>query len=271
MTIKTRNRLTIILLLISIAFLLSDAIILFYTVYSGTFSWPDAQIHRFLLHISSSRHTFIAAVISIFVFLFYVSASTTYLSLEFEKTQSTEIIYFSVFLTGCLIESVRIFFPLLNLWHSFSSFSLFCGRTVIFGRTLAPLGLLATAIASGTEQRQNVERNLVILFIAAIITAAKMPLDTATVSPACLIPWGQDSAFSIVRILILAATAFSLFFNSRTMDRKEQTFIGFIILAVGYIICCVILNFETLVIGSTLLYAGTGIYLQALHRQYLWQ
>jgi hypothetical protein len=271
MTIKSRNILLLLLLIISLCLLLTDATLLFYNLYKGTFIAPDSFFEQYQPGFFIKGYRFGAVILSLFIFLVYVSASVYYIYLQFEKTQSTEIIYFSLFLCGCLTESVRLCIPLFDLWHSLSSFLLFTGRIVLFGRTLAPLALLFDAVFSGTEQRQYVERNLIILIVVSIMTALLIPLDTAVVLPNCCVRWGEGRTFLIVRILILAATAVSLFINSFILGNKEKAPYGFLVLAAGYEICCYASAYPAAAAGAILLFSGTAVYLGSLHRQYLWK
>ena len=271
MTIKTRNILLLVLLIVSLSLLLADSTLLFYNLYKGTLTAPDTFPVKRVPIFFTGGYSFSAVILSIFIFLIYAAISVFYVYFEFEKTQSTEIIFFAMFLVGCLSESLRLCIPFFNLWHTISSFLVFSGRIVIFGRTIAPLALLFVAVFSGTEQRQYVERNLIILIIVAVTIALLLPLDTVNVLPNCCVLWGFSSAFLVVRILVLAATALSLFINSFAMGRTEKTPYGFLGLAVGYEICCYSSSYASLIPGAALLFAGTAVYLGSLHSQYLWK
>ncbi|MCK9171021.1 MAG: hypothetical protein M0P01_11470 [Treponema sp.] len=271
MTIKSRNIFLLILLVTSLCFLLTDATLLFYNLYKGTFIPPDTFFDQKMPFFFIKGYRFSAVIFSLFIFLIYVSVWIYYIYVQFEKTQSTEIIFFALFLCGCLTESVRLYIPLFNLWHSLSTFLIFSGRLVIFGRTLAPLALLFDGVFSGIEQRQYVERNILILFVVSIMTALLIPLDTAVVLPNCCIRWGEGRAFLILRILVLTTTAVSLFINSFMLGNKEKAPYGFLALAAGYEICCYTTSYPAAAAGCLLLFAGTAVYLGDLHRQYLWK
>lgn len=271
MTIKYRNILLLILLIFSILLLLTDSTLLFYNLYKGTLSGPDTFPAGNLPSFFIKGYTFSAVLLTLFIFLIYVCVSVYYIYIEFEKTQSTEIIFFAVFLFGCLSESIRLCVPFFNLWHSLSTLLVFTGRVVIFGRTIAPLALLFDAVFSGTEQRQYVERNLIILFVVSIMISILMPLDTAIVLPNCCIRWGEGEAFLVIRLLILSVTAISLFINSFSLGNKEKAPYGFLALAAGYEICCYASSYIAAGVGGILLFAGTAVYLASLHNQYLWK
>lgn len=271
MTIKTRNISILILFFVSVATLLTACIILAYMIRSNSFVVPYNSFQKVFLRFSSNRYTFLTSLISIFVLLAYVSFAAIYFVVSFEKTQSTEIIFFSLFLVACLCEGIRIFIPIFDLWESHSYIAIIIGRIEIFGRMLAPLSLLAVAIASGTEQRQDVERNIAIIVIISVTIVRFLPIDSMHISLQCLVPWGKNSFFSTTRLLIIVAADISQIINARLLDRDLTSIVGFVILSIGYLITCITFSFFTLILGTILLSVGSVIYLRGLHKQYLWQ
>ncbi|MBQ9237817.1 MAG: hypothetical protein IJ191_00655 [Treponema sp.] len=271
MTIKTRNYCTLILFFCAVAALLTNVILLAYAISTGQFTPPDLPQQRMLWHLYSNRYTFISAFISLFLLQLYGAAISLYFVIAFEKTQSTEIVFLLLFVIGCLLEGVRVLIPLFNLWHSYSSLTQICGRAVLFGRTLNPLALLAVAIASGPDQRQNIERNIMLLLGTATVAAALLPIDITHVSPQGFFPWGNGTSLSIARMLIILAAIISQFVSAFWADKLFRLTVGFAALAIGYVVTCGIFSITTLVIGIALLGGGSVYYVQQLHRHYLWQ
>lgn len=270
MTIKTRNLSTLILFFISIAIFLANVILLVYTISSGIFTFPENTQQKIFFQFTSNKYTFISAVISIFIFMLYVSTITICFVILFEKTHSTEIIFFSMFLIACLFESFRILIPFMNLWNSFSLIATISGRAVIFGRMLAPISLLASVVASSSEQRQNVERNIAILVILSLISTWFLPLDSTHPSVTCIFPCGSI-VFSSVRVLIIATVATSQILNTISFGMGMQYAVSLIVLSVGYLVLCITFSIFTLVFGTLLLSSGSALYLKNLHAQYLWR
>ena len=221
MTIKTRNYFFLALVIVFSMCLLAASAMLGYSIHSGTLTRPDVFPVERIAGFYMKGYSFIATIAAIFIFALYALFAVVYLHIEFEKTQSTEVIFFALFLIGCFAETVRLCVPLFNLWHELSAFLLFTGRTVLFARTLAPTALLFDAIFSGTEARQHVERNLVILIMVSVMISMLMPLNTAIVLPNFCIKLGSGKAFITVRALILAAAILSLFVNARS-ERKTH-------------------------------------------------
>lgn len=270
MTIKTRNRLLLVLLAVSTVLLLTGLFLVIFHYITHTIAKPPAAFLPSNGRVFFLRYSFRAVILSIFTMALYVVISSFFLFIEFEKTQSTEIIYFSMFLVGCLTEIMRLSLPIFNLWDSYSLFFMFCGRIIVTGRVLAPASLLFMAIASGTEQRQNLERNLIIITAASFLTAVIIPLNTATISPLCVVEWGYAKLFFVVRILILCTTALSLLIVNATNGGRKRTAFMFLFLATGYIILCSAQNYLSFTAGAALLLGGSTAFLNQIHKMYLW-
>ena len=271
MTIKTRNYFFLALVIVFSMCLLAASAMLGYSIHLGTLTRPDVFPVERIAGFYMKGYSFIATIAAIFIFALYALFAVVYLHIEFEKTQSTEVIFFALFLIGCFAETVRLCVPLFNLWHELSAFLLFTGRTVLFARTLAPTALLFDAIFSGTEARQHVERNLVILIMVSVMISMLMPLNTAIVLPNFCIKLGSGKAFITIRALILAAAILSLFVNARSLGTKDASPFGFAAAAFGYEISCYATSYAAAAAGGILLFAGTAVYLKTLHRKYLWQ
>ena len=205
MTIKTRNYFFLALVIVFSMCLLAASAMLGYSIHSGTLTRPDVFPVERIAGFYMKGYSFIATIAAIFIFALYALFAVVYLHIEFEKTQSTEVIFFALFLIGCFAETVRLCVPLFNLWHELSAFLLFTGRTVLFARTLAPTALLFDAIFSGTEARQHVERNLVILIMVSVMISMLMPLNTAIVLPNFCIKLGSGKAFITIRFSSMSA------------------------------------------------------------------
>lgn len=270
MTIKTRNKATLILLFFSLSALIANTIIFIHMVRTNSLTVPLSTGNKVFGIFFENKFTFTTSIISIFIFLVYVSSCLMYLVIAFGKTQSIEIIFFSLFLIGCLTECVRILIPILNLWNSFTPIAIFCGRAVIFGRTLAPLSILSVAIVSGNSQRQNVERNIAIVVIISIIMANYIPLNNIHISLQCIIPWGKETLFSTACFLILLVANISQIINVYILEREIKSYIWFAIVCAGYMVLCITFSILTLIAGSILLIGGTIFYLNNLHDEYVW-
>lgn len=236
--------------------------------YTGHISQPEFVPYTFLQNFFLTKYNFTAVIISIFLFLLYTTIVFLFINVEFEKTQSTEIIYFAVFLIGCVLESVRICIPLLNLWDSSIYFLMFCTRLIIFARTIAPLALLISVVCSATEYRQYVEQNLLLMTIVSIILALMVPVNSTQLLPTGCYPYNYGL---LLRIILISLTFISQIFKNVINKTKGIAMpLGMALLSIGYLMLLESYSYLFTGIGFTAIMTGTFIYLKDLHRQYLW-
>lgn len=270
MTIRTRNRINFFLIFISLSVIASIGILLPFHFFSGKLSVPTDIPYTQLQNFFLTRFNFFAVLISIAVFPVYAFIMLLYMNIEFEKTQSTEIIYFSIFLIACLIEPVRLTFPFNNLWHAETSLSLFSSTLTMFGRILATLSLLFAVIYNKTESRQYVEQNLLLLFVVSIYISILMPFNTQNALPLCHLDFGYNTVFIYSQLALFAAAILTQLIPF-LQDTKQHPFpFGMILLCGGYTCLCNTYNFLLLIAGTALLFTGSISYLKALHTMYLW-
>ncbi|MDE5899491.1 MAG: hypothetical protein K2H09_09570 [Treponemataceae bacterium] len=268
MTIRTRNRILFFLMFISMTLILGLGIISTTQHLTGKFTEPDAIPAQLLQRAMPFRFHFMTVIMAIFILLIYAFINFLYINVEFEKTQSTKIIYFAVYLIGCLAESARLCVPLMNLWHSSSLVASLCSRIVLFGRTIAPLSLLFAVVYNDDKHRQDIEQNLVILLIVSIVIAKIIPLNTAAMLPVCRFGWGGSALFTTMRYIIIVVTAISQILLAIQSNVGSKYPYGFLLLAAGYMILCDTYCPAEFVAGTAAIISGTFIYLKNLHRMY---
>ncbi|MGP1458377.1 MAG: hypothetical protein ACTTKL_03610 [Treponema sp.] len=275
MTIKTRNTAILFITFFSLCLILSAGLLTGLKLSSGSFVFPPNPraygAHTFMQDFILTQFHFLPVALSVFVFTVYVFVSLLYVYVEFEKTQSTEVVYFSLFLIGCSLEAARLLFPLLDLWQRVSSVAVLSSRIVIFARTLAPLSLLFASVYSSSEYRQYTEQNVLILFIAALSLAMFAPLNTAEILPVCRIKTGYEPMFKTVQFLILGIAVAAHITKSAVSGKQKKLPAAVVLISAGYVILCSADNYIALAAGSAALISGTFLYLKNLHNKYLWQ
>lgn len=255
---------------ISLAVFLTLGIICGIQIYSNNFHVPENNPYIIMQNSFFTRMNFQAIVISIFALILYSFAFFLYMDISFEKTQSTEIIYFSLFLTGCLVEGIRILFPLMNLWNSGSVSLIIITKILLSARFFSPLCLLFLVIYSNYESRQYVEQNVVILFFSAAGGAICCPLNTDSILPIGYIQTGLQNQFFGMRIVILLVALISLIIKAKQSHLNYKFTIGFAFLIIGYLMLIQTYNYALLIFGTAFLVSGTIFFLKDLHSQYLW-
>lgn len=269
MIIKVRNRILLCLTMLSITILVASALFAGIKIYYGINDFPydfSVKVSKFFF----LTPTVYSTISSVFILLIYVITSLFYISVQFEKTQSSEIIYFSLFLFSLLFEFVRIFIPCLNLYDSYSRITSIISRLVLFSHVLSPLSLLYISIQNLPEHRQNVERNLTILLIISAMISVTVPLDSKEMTLTCRLKFGFESEFLIFWGLFTLITFISLLQNNFSENSKSKMPLGFLLLAFGYKILCTTPVLISILAGTVLLITGTVIFLKELHKKYLW-
>lgn len=262
MTIRTRNKALQTLFIICIILIIASAALLIRSmiikhVLPGPFEVKGYQRG--------------AVIASAFLMLLYAAAASRLMLVQFEKTQSTEIVYFVLFLIAVLNDTARLCVPFFGLWKTASSAVNAIGRTVLFGRILAPLSLICAAAFSDPRERTNTNRNITLLFALSVAVSIAIPINTAVMEQNFAPRWGEGQVVSYAMAAILITAVLSFFISSYTQGQGFRSAIFVLMLIVGYVLLCNALTYFTAVIGGAALFLGTALYLTELHKQYLWK
>ena len=269
MTIRTRNRLNIILFIISTLILFAETFLLIWQILTK-------NLNIQLLYTSKStffltKYNPYIVIASLYYQIMYVSVSSMILFRSFEKTQASDIVYFYLFLVACLVDSFRLLIPLLDISETYSNLLIFCGNASLFARLLIPLSLLCTTILGTVEQRQEIEKNIFIILLISIFFAQIIPLNTAVTSPNYSVNYAFKKTINISSMLIIAASIVYLFIENTNHLYSQKTTAGFSLLAIGIYMLFDSTNLLKFTLASVFLSAGTFLYLKELHNQYLWK
>lgn len=269
MTVKTRNRLSLGLFVIAISIFAFDALILVLKILRNDFdisSLPDYGMGRGFL--TNYNPYFVIA--ALFVQILYVITTSFLLFRIFEKTQASEIVYFHLFLVSCLIDSFRLWVPLFNAFNSYSNLLVFCGNAVVFAKLLIPFSLLFTVYMGDVEKRQDIEKNIFILFCTAFFFAYYIPLNTAITKPNFSVDYSFSTILNITTAVIIVSCTVHLFIQNYHNRRSQKTAFGYPLLFVGMSILFHSVSILYFIIAIPTLTVGTILYLKGLHNQYLW-
>lgn len=264
MTIKKRNNALWILMIIAIVSLASSFVFLLHGIIT----------HRFAAGASGNiifGYRTGAVYASLFLLLIFVAVSSRFMFVEFEKTQSTEIVYLLLFVFAVLCDTVRLYVPFFGLWQAASSAVNAIGRTLLFGRTLAPLSLIFAAAFSDARERTNTDRNFVILLGLSIAVSVVIPVNTAIIEHNFAPRWGEGHIVAAVIALLLLTAVASFFISSYTQGLGARCPLSVAAFCAGYALLCSASSYFVLVIGTAALFCGTAFYLIELHKQYLWK
>ena len=277
MTLKTRNRLFLFFLIIAVLCGVFNILLFLKALLSNAIIFPTpTKFTRFMRIFAGSepfKYSFYAVLGGILFFHLYVILVAAFTTFHFEKTQALEVIYFYCFLLGCLMESARLVTVTFNLWRTTSITFLVLQRITIAGRLLAPMSLLFASLFNGSDQRENVEQNIVILFVVAALTGITFPVETTKITSTFEALWGFREMFAVICLLLLAASILAMVYTGLTnkiTEMRRET-IGYIIMMAGYYLLWVTDNYMFLGLSMGMLSAGTFYYLHSLHSIYLWK
>ena len=274
MTLKIRNRFFKIFSFFSVCTVAAAALVLFTTTLGQKVMPPPTEIRTiptFAIEFFS-KCSFPMTICSIFILLFFVIIAGIFAIMHFQKTQSTELIFFFAFLGGILCEAFRILIISLGLWVTFSDSLLILGKLILFGRVMAALSFFFASLLSETSRRNEVERNFLMLIVISALIAAITPLNTARITSTGMATIGFSKMYTTFKITIIVLCALMFLYNAIREEKPSFNWLSasFLVLFMGYEIMtnsdCAI----TTVTGTLLLYLGTTQYLLTLHKIYLW-
>jgi hypothetical protein len=190
----------------------------------------------------------------------------------FEKTQTPEILFVTLFVLSFSLEGMRIITLLQTTWVVPILYLLMSSRVLLFGRFFGLFSLFAASVyAAGLDK----QKELNIVFIMAIITlmiTLRIPIDVLTWDSSYNMINGYNSVFRMVEIGILFITVMSFFISAWSKGNAEYMVIG-----VGSFLAFVgrnlVLSADAwlgAVPGLLLLATGTWFICTRLHKVYLW-
>jgi len=260
---------TLIFFIISIAFLMLGTFFTLYQFFSHGIELP--QVYQ--KNISNNlllKYNPIYVFAGIFILMVYICVTSLIIYHSFEKTQAPDIVFFLLFLAACLCDTSRLLVPIFKLSGTYSLFLLKVGNIHLFARLLAPLALMGNTVMSTEDFRQSTDRNCIILIIIAMFFAEMIPLNTAVIFPNFCISYGYENAIRAFCGIICAVSTISLFRTNQKNEYRQIMTLGFLLLCVGYSLIFYCYNLLGLISGTLLLGGGSYLYLNEVHKHYLW-
>lgn len=271
MTIKVRNRLNLTIFILSLIFLIFAFVFIGYQHIYTNFSLPEV----YLTNQTSSNFLFgynpYVVILSILFELFYAVLVLFLVRRNFFKTQSSIVLFFITYLTGCVFDSFRILIPLFHISGTFSQALLIIGDTSLFGRLLSTFSLMMIALFTLDDQPVQTDRNLLLLIVFSLFVAAIIPMNTAKILPTFNVSYGYSHIVFILIIIVEVLSVFTVFITNYRNESSQLQTLGFALLIAGYMLLIYTTNLFMLIIAYILLGVGTGIYMFQLHNNYLWR
>jgi hypothetical protein len=213
-----------------------------------------------------------APFMSMLAAVFYSLISLTLIYYFFEKTQSPEIFFVSLFVMSLAFEVLRIMVPLKITLELSNMYLLWTSRALIFGRYFGLFSLFSASIcASGLEIQK--QQNVVFAIIAAaLIIALGIPIDGLSWDSSLTMILGFSGMFIVVDTAILLITVVSFLVSSYTRGIKEYILVGLGIFLIftGRNMLLHADTWAVLISGLIILAVGTWAVCTQLHKVYLW-
>ncbi len=276
MTLIIRNRLLFTFSIISVIFITAVTGCSIVSIVNGTAAIPEQVERLFVLPetVPLLSYNFFASVSAIVLLTLYACGVTFILYVNFEKTQSPEIIYFTGFLCGCLLEGVRLCLPIFNLWQYYVNVYIFIGRVLFFGKMLAVLSFVFLVLLSIKQNaQQDADKNILVILAAAGGFSVIIPIDTLQMLSNCSVKFGYGNLFTTLTVIciIVAFTAMRLYGSSIGSAEYRKASVGYAALITGYAVLTIADAFLIVIAGAVLLFAGTAYFLKKLHNYYMWK
>lgn len=203
---------------------------------------------------------------------FYVPITVLILYFKFEKTQSSLIILFTVFLLGNQLEISRLLIALLNLQQSFSAIYLLFGNLALMGKIIALFSFFLISSECRNSQKLDAEIDLLLILAISIFITVCIPLNTNDCTKTFAIKYGFSKTVLVLFVTIMLLTVSTFAISYRKSENKSilklLTSYLHIIIGLHLLTDTNILIF--ILIGAMLLVFGTDLYMKALHKMYLW-
>lgn len=276
MTVTARNRVMILLFLITIPLVLLlglriPAIVAGVDVFSSMGVQRSQGLFQTAGGFLFSRSALAVLVSALYLPLFSALAQAN-LYWHFEKTPVPEVFYLSLFLGSLAPESLRGLFissfsqPLPMAW------TLVLGRILVFARMFGLFSFFAASLVACNQDFRKHGRGSFAIVGVSILLASGLPLDTLSwLSTATPVPLFRDMLF-IIETVILLLTCLSFLASSFIREAPELRSLAVLALLVvlGRDALLYGDSYASMGFGAVCLSVGFLFMARRIHRYYLW-
>ena len=269
MTLRHRNKIILGLFYITFAFFLLYIGLFVFSIITQKLTFPEIS------NISNKSTFFLfkyspyAIIVSCFIEVIFSCVILRTIYRSFEKTQSTQILYLSLFFLSIAIDSCRIFIPLFNLNNIFSKQINFIGHALIFSKFLSLLSLALTNYSNPDEPIQNNERTCIVIIVVSLFFSFFIPINNTSILQNYSVSYGYYNTINKALFIIIILNCISLFFYNKENDYSQITTISFTVMSIGYYYLIFATSIFELILSATMMGFGIRYYIKELHDQYL--
>ncbi len=270
MTLKARNRYIFSYAVLSTLLTAGIFILFAYnTFFSG--SSPNSKYSFQPDHFSLFSGCSEAVIAGIFLMTLYLPVSGFFLHAHFEKTPSTEISFFLLFLLGSTSEYFRILIPLFHSAGTYSQMLIFIGKSLFWGRTVSLISLLLVGIYGDPEHRVRIEQIILISTALMMFLAMQLPVNNSVITKAFSIPCGYSKIIYGFYGILSVLTVLIFILKGKETENPGYYRIGVysIVIIIAKHIVTASDVFFLILTGMILLCFATFRYLEAIHKMYV--
>ncbi len=213
------------------------------------------------------------SILALIVFSLYVPIIGFTLYSTFEKTKSSEILFYAAMLFGIYAETFRLGIPIFSLNASYTLFLRTIVRTAFFGQVQVLLAILFQGIIATRDSSRESDKFVGIISVTALIFSVIIPINVTNINLSFSANYGFDRLFSNIRILFIIVTLGTMLLSSTSKKfvAYKKASIWFSVLCFAYLLLIHCTTLLFLSSGSLLLIVGTIMFLQHLHTYYMWK
>jgi len=217
-----------------------------------------------------SAHASIAAIA---IYPFFALVGLLYILFAFEKTQTVEITFFAACLFAISFEALRLFIPLYQTWIHGDFLAIAISRAVLVSRIFVLLALLASGIFTTGQTAQQLGPSVFLLAFFSFGLGSAIPINSSRMSGNFLVVPGYAGMISLFMLLLgfLAVLSYLIPGKLRGIPEYRHAAGGLILFLAGYALLSLCDSWVFFGSGAALFIAGSCIYLERIHRYYLWQ
>lgn len=269
MTLRNRNKIILCLFYITFAFFVLYVGLFVYSIITHTLTFPEIKDISNKSTFFLFKYSPYAIIASCFIEIIFSCVILRTLYRSFEKTQSSHILYLSLFLIAIAIDSCRIFIPLINLNNIFSKQIEFIGHALIFSKILSLLSLVLTNYSNPEEPVQNNEGTCIVIIVVSLFFSFFIPINNTSILQNFSVSYGYNIIINKALFVIIILNCIALFFYNRENDYSQITTIAFTVMSIGFYYLIFSTSIFELIISSIMLSVGIRYYIKELHDQYL--
>ncbi len=213
------------------------------------------------------------SIISLGIFSLYVPIIGFTIFFTFEKTKSSEILFYTAMLLGIFLETFRLGIPIFSLNTGYTLFFRTIARTVFFGQIQVMIAILFQGIIASRDASRESDKYIGIISVIALIFALIIPLNITNIGLSFSATYGFEQLFSTIRIIFIIITLGTMLLSSSSKKFKnyKKASISFFLLCIAYLLLLDCTTLFSLCLGTLLIVFGSISFLKHLHTYYMWK